>query len=156
MVSRYCDGVLPAPGASAPGDESLQETACTAVAGAESGLEAWDLDGALESIWTLVTRTNQYIEENAPWVLAKDPGQRERLETVLYNVSEAVRMLAVLLGPFVPRTANAMLARLGEPPLADGAWERGLTWGALPPGQAVATGKPLFPRLEMPEFAEDA
>ena len=87
---------------------------------AERGLEAWDLDAALDSTWTLVTRANQYIEENAPWELAKDANQRERLGTVLYNVTEAVRILAVLLGPYMPATADSVLQRVGEPALADG------------------------------------
>ena len=72
------------------------ETAQSAGAGAERGIESWDLDAALDSIWTLVTRANRYIEENAPWELAKVPDRRERLGTVLYNVTEAVRILAVL------------------------------------------------------------
>ena len=154
MVSRYFDGVLPAPGAATALDASLQEVAESAVAGAERGLEAWDLDGALDSIWTLVTRANQYIEENAPWELAKDDEQRERLGTVLYNVTEVLRLLALLLGPYIPQTSDKILARIGEPPLAAGAWEGGLTWGLLTPERTLATGRPLFPRLEMPEFSE--
>ena len=154
MVSRYFDGVLPAPGDATSLDESLREVAQHAVEGAERGLESWDLDAALDSIWTLVTRANQYIEENAPWVLAKDADQRERLGSVLYNVTEAVRILAVLLGPYVPQTADTILERLGEPPLDAGAWERGLGWGGLTSDRSISTGKPLFPRLEVPEFSE--
>ncbi len=154
MISRYFDGVLPSPGAESALDASLREIAESAIEGAERGLEAWDLDAALDSIWTLVTRANQYIEENAPWALAKDANQRERLGTVLYNVTEAVRILAVLLGPYIPATADTVLQRVGEPALADGAWERGLTWGTLTPERTIASGKPLFPRLEVAELTE--
>ncbi len=151
MVSRYFDGILPAPGAETALDTSLREVAQSAGAGAERGLESWDLDAALDSIWTLVTRANRYIEENAPWELAKEPDRRERLGTVLYNVTEAVRILAVLLGPYIPQTADVVLERVGEPPLVDGAWEPGLKWGLLTPERTITTGKPLFPRLEVPE-----
>ena len=154
MVSRYFDGVLPATGAATALDDSLREVAQQAIAGAERGLESWDLDAALDSIWSLVTRANQYIEENAPWELAKSPDQRERLGAVLYNVTEAVRILAVLLGPYIPQTADTILGRLGEPPLDAGAWERGLEWGVLTAERKISAGKPLFPRLEVPEFSE--
>ena len=73
MVSRYFDGVLPAPGAETALDTSLREVAQSAGAGAERGLESWDLDAALDSIWTLVTRANRYIEENAPGNSPKNP-----------------------------------------------------------------------------------
>ena len=84
----------------------------------------------------------------------KTPNQRERLGTVLYNVTEAVRILAVLLGPYIPATADTVLKRVGEPALADGAWERGLTWGTLTPERTIASGKPLFPRLKLAELTE--
>ena len=73
---------------------------------------------------------------------------------MVYNVTEAVRILALLLGPYIPQTADAILGRLGEPSLAAAAWRHGLRWGGLTPERTITTGKPLFPRLEVPEFSE--
>jgi methionyl-tRNA synthetase len=109
-------------------------------------LEQNQLQRALQSIWSLVTRANQYVDHTAPFKLAKDPSKAERLDEVLYNLAEVCRILAVLLWPFLPTTASKINAQLG---LA-GAPDKfaAASWGGLTAGQAIGTPAPLFPRKE--------
>jgi methionyl-tRNA synthetase len=101
----------------------------------------------LQSIWALITRANQYVEQTAPFKLAKDPAQAQRLDEVLYNLAETCRVLAVLLWPFLPETAAKIYAQLGlqgEPNrFADSAW------GGLAPGHQAGKPAPLFPQKDV-------
>ena len=104
------------------------------------------LQSALQSIWGLVTRANQYVDQTAPFKLAKDPAQAKRLDEVLYNLTETCRVLAVLLWPFLPGTAVKIYAQLGltgAPDKLDAA-----TWGGLAAGHTIGEPAPLFPRKE--------
>jgi methionyl-tRNA synthetase len=104
------------------------------------------LQAALQSIWGLVTRANQYVDQTKPFKLAKDPAQAQRLDEVLYNLTETCRVLAVLLWPFLPGTAVKIYAQLGltgTPDKLDAA-----TWGGLPAGHKIGELAPLFPRKE--------
>jgi methionyl-tRNA synthetase len=110
-------------------------------------MDAFDLPGALGAVWRVVNRANKYIEETAPWSLARE-GRKERLATVLYNLAEAYRFVTVMLAPFMPGLPARVWEQLGlrdRPELAT--WEA-LRWGALPPGTRINRGAPLFPRLE--------
>jgi methionyl-tRNA synthetase len=144
MVERYFDGVVPQ--AREPG--ALREVAERAAEGVRAGMEAFSTRNALGALFELVGAANKYIEDEAPWKLAKDPGQSEQLATVLYETLEAVRVSATLLSPFMPETAESILARLGadgkQPTLAEG-----IGWGWLEAGTRVAKGEPLFPRVEL-------
>ena len=105
------------------------------------------LQAALQSIWGLVTRANQYVDQTKPFSLAKDPAQAQRLDAVLYNLAETCRVLAVLLWPFLPGTATKIYAQLGlsgEPNALSAA-----TWGGLSAGHAIGEPAPLFPRKEV-------
>jgi methionyl-tRNA synthetase len=100
----------------------------------------------LQSIWGLVTRANQYVDQTAPFKLAKDPAQAKRLDEVLYNLTETCRVLAVLLWPFLPGTAVKIYAQLGltgTPDKLDAA-----NWGYLTAGHTIGEPAPLFPRKE--------
>src|SRR5208282_4634704 len=104
------------------------------------------LQSALQSIWGLVTRANQYVDQTAPFKLAKDPAQAKRLDEVLYNLAESCRVLAVLLRPFLPGTAVKIYSQLGltgVPDKLDAA-----TWGGLPAGHKINEPIPLFPRKD--------
>jgi methionyl-tRNA synthetase len=106
------------------------------------------LQAALLSIWSLVTRANQFVDHTAPFKLAKDPGQKERLDEVLYNLTEVCRVLAVLLWPFIPGTAAKIYEQLGlagEPSRFELS-----TWGGMTEGQAIGTPSALFPRKDNP------
>jgi len=140
MLKRYRNGVVPkASGELAPEAEK-------AITEARGLLEQTQLQGALLSIWSLITRANQYVDQTAPFKLAKDPSQAARLDEVLYNLAEVCRILAVLLWPFVPGTAAKIYAQLG----VTGAPDKfsGARWGGLPAGHAIGAPAPLFPRKE--------
>ena len=108
-----------------------------------------ELQGALQSIWQLVTRANQYVDQTAPFKLAKDPTQAARLDEVLYNLVEACRVLAVLLHPFIPGTSAKIYLQLGLVGAGD---KLALAeWGGLQPGHTIGEPAALFPRRDAPK-----
>ncbi|HWI59119.1 MAG TPA: class I tRNA ligase family protein, partial [Bacillota bacterium] len=140
MLKRYRNGVVPQP------STELAADAEKIIAETRSLLEQNQLQGALQSIWSLVTRANQYVDHTAPFKLAKEPAQAARLDEVLYNLAEVCRILAVLLWPFLPGTATKINAQLG----LTGTPDKFATakWGGLPAGHAIGVPAPLFPRKE--------
>lgn len=115
--------------------------------------DGYQFNAALAAAWELVRRCNRYVEESAPWALAKQPGMRERLETVLYNCTEALRVVAVLIVPVMPSKADELLAALGiDRKGADLRFEEDVAWRTGPvDGRALRVEKPLFPRIEEEE-----
>ena len=140
MLKRYRNGGVPA-----RSDELATEA--NRISGETRALlEKCELQAALQKIWSLVNRANQYVDQTAPFKLAKDPAQAKRLDEVLYNLAETCRVLAVLLAPFLPGTAAKIYAQLGLnfPPdkFSDA------TWGGLQPGHTIGEPAPLFPRKD--------
>ena len=118
----------------------------------EEQMEKYAFQNALNEIFKVISRANKYIDENAPWVLAKDEAQKPRLASVLYNLLETVRICAGLLQPFMPDTAAEIAKRLGG---ADLSWDSLNAFGALPREAATLAGPALFPRIDMDkELAE--
>jgi methionyl-tRNA synthetase len=109
-------------------------------------LEQNKLQAALLSIWSLITRANQYVDQTAPFKLAKDPSQAKRLDEVLYNLTETCRVLAVLLWPFLPDTATKIYAQLGLTGSPDKF--SAANWGGLTAGHKIGEPAPLFPRKD--------
>lgn len=143
MLKRYRDGIVP------PKNEELAAEAGEFVAQTREHLANHQLQAGLQSIWSLVRRANEYVDKTAPFKLAKDPDQSERLGEVLYNLVETVRILAVLLWPYLPDSAAKMFAQLnleGSPDRLQAA-----TWGGMEPGHQVNKPAPLFPRKDLPE-----
>lgn len=141
MLKRYRNGVVPAR------SNELSSDAEKVVSETRSLLEQNQLQGALQAIWSLATRANQYVDQTAPFKLAKDPAQAKRLDEVLYNLAETCRILAVLLWPFLPGTAEKIYAQLGlkdEPNRFSAA-----TWGGLAAGHQIGEPAPLFPRRDV-------
>ena len=140
MLKRYRNGVVPSRA------DELATDAAKAISETGSFLDQNQLQKALQSIWALVSRANQYVDHTAPFKLAKDPGQTARLEEVLYNLAEVCRILAVLLWPFLPGTASKIYSQLG----LGGVPEKfaAAQWGGLAPGQVIGAPMPLFPRKE--------
>jgi methionyl-tRNA synthetase len=99
----------------------------------------------LQNIWEVVSAGNKYIDETAPWTLAKEPDQRERLGTVMYHLLESQRIVYFLLSAFMPRTAARALGYLGW---EDAPNETGFAWGMLKPGTRIIKAEALFPRIE--------
>lgn len=142
MLGRYRSGIVPAR------SNELADEATRWIREVSAHLQNFHLQAALQSIWSLVNRANQYVDQTAPFKLAKDPAQAARLDEVLYNLTEACRILAVLLWPFIPGTSEKIHAQLG---LTEGAgcW-RNAAWGGLVAGHQIGTPAPLFPRRDQP------
>ena len=140
MLKRYRNGLVP------PLANELAPDAENAAAQTRALLEQNQLQGALQAIWSLVTRANQYVDHTAPFKLAKDPSKAGRLDEVLYNLAELCRILAVLLWPFLPGTAAKMYAQLGLSGVPDKF--SAARWGGLTPSQTIGTLAPLFPRKD--------
>ena len=143
MLKRYRNGIVPA------ANNELAADAGKVVSETRSRLEQNDLQGALHSIWSLVTRANQYVDHTAPFKLAKDPAQAARLDEVLYNLAETCRILAVLLWPFLPGTAEKIQAQLGLKSVPNQFVES--AWGGLVSGHQIGDPAPLFPRRDEPK-----
>jgi methionyl-tRNA synthetase len=148
MVAKYRGGILPAPGTPDGPDEELRDLAVAVPALVAEQMEARSLNGALDAVWKLVKRANRYVDETAPWNLAKREDLAPRLDAVLYNLVEALRFTGILVSPFLPQVPPRLMSQLGlagRPDLT--AWEA-LVWGACPSGTRVTKGPALFPRIE--------
>ena len=152
MNVKYFDGRVPTPGAEQPADAAIRELAATAARDADAHIDAFAIHEALASIWELVDALNGYITEQQPWVLAKDESQRDRLGTVLYTVSEGLRVLAELLHPVIPESTGKLWAAIGAEEtlgaLAAQPLREAGTWGRLPAGATQHPLGVLFPRIE--------
>ncbi len=150
MLNKYSNGIIQPPQEETTQlDQDLIALAQTTPGLVVQAVDSLDLATALENIMRLVGRANKYLEETAPWSLAKDPEQKERLGTVLYNVVEVFRFATILLSPFIPNFPDKVWEQLGikaEKELHG--WEA-LEWGRFPAGVQVQRREPLFPRLEV-------
>jgi methionyl-tRNA synthetase len=149
MTEKYCDGLVPAPpGVGDAADADLLSVAAGLPASYEERMRGLDYAGALEDVWQLIKRANRYIEDMAPWNLAKTDESRPRLEAVIYNALEAVRIAALFTASVMPETSAEVWRRLG---LGEVAAVSDLTteseWGGLPEGARVSKGDALFPRI---------
>ncbi len=148
MVHKYFQGTLPAPGELEDIDRKLiEELVPQTVVQVDEQMNALAFNKALISIWGLISAGNKYIDESAPWALAKDPAQQQRLGTVMYNLMELQRLVALLVAPFMPQSAATILATLGCDPQQTDLTGHDV-WGLLPAGSAIAKAPPLFPRVE--------
>jgi methionyl-tRNA synthetase len=145
MVVRYFQGTVPGPVAVEPEIAALGREVVNEY---ETALAEFRFNAALEAVWRLVSRMNKYIEEQAPWTLAKR-GETETLARVLYTCLEAVRVIATLTAPVMPVAAEALWSQIGlDTTIERARWEDAATWGLLTPGAAVRAPQPLFPRIQ--------
>ncbi len=152
MVEKYNDGILVKNDAKTEFDESLIETYKQSRADFEKSMNEFMFHEALENIWKLVRRTNKYIDETAPWVLAKDEANKDILNNVLYNLCESIRLSATMFSSLLPETARKIFDQLGIAGQEDlYNWESVDTFGLLPDGTKVHKGESLFPRLDVEE-----
>jgi len=149
MVEKYFDGIIPEPTTPEELDEALKQLALAVPARVEGYMDQLKFSDALSEIWKLVGRTNKYIDETMPWVLARDADKKGRLATVLYNLLESIRFIAVLIKPFMPNTPGKIFRQMGVADEKLGTWESIHTWGKLPSGIKIDKGDPIFPRVEM-------
>ncbi|WP_312197834.1 methionine--tRNA ligase [Anaerospora hongkongensis] len=155
MIGRFNGGVIQAAGEKEAIDAELAQLAHNTAANYEKNMESMEINAALKEIWALVSRSNKYIDETAPWALAKDPAKRARLDTVMYNLAEVLRIVTILVSPFMPTTAPKIWAQLGiETAFADVRLHDAQSWGLLAAGTKVAKPEPIFPRIEIKPEAE--
>ena len=149
MIDKYFEGVVPSP-AAAPASEfdaDLKALAETVGNDAAAYLEKMDFPNALASIWKLISRANKYIDETAPWVLAKDESKKADLGTVLYNLMECIRISTILLAPFMPLVPGKVAEQTGQN-LEGRTWADGCTWGNVETGVKVCKKDAIFPRID--------
>lgn len=147
MAKKYFQGKIAAPNKDENGDDKLKEIAMGALGEINIFMEELATHKALKVIWELIGAVNRYIDHTAPWKLAKDPANKDRLQTVIYNILESIRILSVLITPFMPDTSQKIQSQLGY----EGIHSTFLDikkWGGLKPGTSVYKGEPLFPRIE--------
>ncbi|GLI51211.1 methionine--tRNA ligase [Tepidanaerobacter syntrophicus] len=148
MVEKFCGRTIPAPGPRESIDEELINMAENLPEIEENLVNSMQLNAAIKEIWKLVGRANKYIDETSPWSLAKDPTKKERLDTVLYNLLETLRVTAVHISPIMPNISKKILDQLGITDETLSTWESVKKWGGLPSGLKVSRKEIIFPRIE--------
>jgi methionyl-tRNA synthetase/methionyl-tRNA synthetase C-terminal region/beta chain len=157
MIIRYFEGVVPEPQAKTALDDEMQAAAGQCYVDATSKLEKLDFSAYLHAVSRLVSRANKYIDETAPWQLAKDESQRGRLATVMYNLLECIRIALILTAPTMPtlmERVNQQLSLWDEVQAVE--WEEAGIWGKTRPGTAIRKGDALFPRIDVKTLEGDA
>ena len=154
MVVKYFDGTLSTERLDDPMDCELKTMACELRGKYEKLMDTFQTQAALEEVFKVISRANKYIDETAPWVLAKDEANKPRLATVMYNLLEALRICTQLLTPFMPESTEKAAVQIGVPAELR-TWEAAGEWGQLPADVTVHKGDTLFPRIDMDkELAE--
>ena len=153
MVEKYFGGKLPDGQESGPEDAELIRMAGNLREAYEANMDKFAFQNAIVEIQKVTSRANKYIDETAPWILAKDEDKRLRLAAVLYNLLETIRICAVMLQPVMPDSCKRIFGQIGAP---DGltAYDSVVSFGALPKAAEVAKGEMIFPRLDMAKEME--
>ena len=150
MIEKYHGGVVTNTGVIEAVDEDLMALVKTTAENFAKDMDAMEINSAIKGVWALISRANKYIDETAPWILAKDEAKAARLQTVMYNLAETLRVVAILIAPFIPSTSPKIYTQLGlEVPaeflLTDA------EFGKIADGTKVQKGEPLYPRIEIAE-----
>ncbi len=154
MVEKYFNGTLPTERAGADSDCELNTMAGELRGKYEKLMDSFQTQAALEEVFKVISRANKYIDETAPWVLAKDAANTPRLASVMYNLLETLRICTQLLTPFMPESTVKAADQIGVPAQLR-TWEAAGNWGSLPADVTVHRGDTLFPRIDMDkELAE--
>jgi methionyl-tRNA synthetase len=152
MTARFAKASVPEPGAPGGPEAELRAAAEAAPAEIDAAVRRTDPRKALEALFRVVDAANAYLEKREPWRAARDPARAAELGTTLATGCEALRVVAVLLGPFLPAASGEILKRLGVAPGEGGTLPGAARWAAVPLARrAVAPGAPLFPRIEAPD-----
>ena len=154
MVEKYFNGVLPQEIQSESIDDELINMARSLRKNYEDSMESFKFSNALACVFKFISRSNKYIDETMPWALSKDEKNRSRLACVLYNLCESLRIVSILLTPFMPNTTPKIQEQLGITHEMS-TWESANEWGVLPRGIKIKKGDVLFPRIDVDkEIAE--
>ena len=154
MVQKYFDGVIPSERESDPMDDELIAMAKALRDNCDHHIDKYQFSNALSEIWKLIGRCNKYIDETMPWVLGKDESKKARLACVMYNLCECLRIVSILLAPFLPETAPKIQEQLG----VSGdqvSYASAATFGVLPADAVIRKGETLFPRIDVDKEIEE-
>ena len=155
MVGKFQQGVVLAPQRRSATDESLIADGLAAVRAFEDGMGSMKISSAIKAVWAFISRANKYIDETAPWALAKDAGKQQELANVMYNLVEALRIISGLIMPYMPGTAAKVWQQLNLPGTIDGLRLSDMeSWGGTPAGMKIGEAQQLFPRIELEEKAK--
>lgn len=146
MIEKYNDGIIPSPSLEGEFDLSLIELGTSVADKVEENMDKLSFSVALEEIWKLIRRTNKYIDETGPWILAREEN-KARLDTVLCNLSESLRIISILIKPFMGKTSNEIRRQLGLK--EEVKWEDAKTWNMIKKDTKVEGAVAIFPRLEI-------
>ncbi len=154
MIEKYFGGTLPDVRSKTDFDADLEGMAVATAEKVEAAMEKMFFSDALIEIWNLIRRTNKYIDETQPWILCKDEDKKGELANSLYHVAESVRIISILIQPFIPNTPEKIWKQYNmDKKIVD--WEMSKEWGLLPVEFKVEKGETLFPRIDMKkELAE--
>ena len=152
MTKKYFDGVVPAPADVEPVDDELKSEVANAISESTRLMSEYHVADSLDTIFTMLRRANKYIDETMPWALAKDESKQGRLATVIYNLLETIRVGAVLLTPYIPKTSANILAQLGTDKSDRASIE---SFGTLEAGKPLGEAFTLFARIDEKKFLED-
>ncbi|MDR2570920.1 MAG: methionine--tRNA ligase [Oscillospiraceae bacterium] len=154
MVDKYFGGTLPSEHESGPEDAGLIDAAGTLHQAYEANMEKYAFQNALADVFKVTSRANKYIDETAPWLLAKDDSKQARLTAVLYNLLETIRICTIMLVPIMPQSCEAIFGQIGATD-AIVSYDLARSFGALPRDVTISKGNIIFPRLDLAkELAE--
>ncbi len=155
MVEKYNDGILPESNITLDLDEDFKCLAVGTAKRVENKIDELDFSGALEEIWKLIARANKYIDETTPWTLAKEPDKKEELNTVLYNLIESIRIISVMIQPFMVHASGKIWEQIGitEGELTE--WESSKIFGLMKSGVKLTKKDSLFPRIDVEKELEE-
>jgi len=152
MINKYFGGVIGDGTVIGEFDDDLKAVCTGAIENVVKKMESWHIADSLDEIWKIVDRANKYIDETTPWVLAKSDETKPRLNTVLYNLAETIRIIAALLSSFMPETAEKIAKQIGA---VDLSYESTKTFGVLKPGTKVEEAQVLFARIDADKKMEE-
>lgn len=152
MVEKYEDGVVAGPTIKEAVDDDLAACAVETAKKFEQQMDSMKINDAINDTWAFIHRSNKYIDETTPWVLAKDSTKKDRLNTVLYNLLESLRIIANLVSPVIPTSASEIWKQIGLGDFSSTAClSDAQVWGKYPAGTKVCKGDALFPRYDLKE-----
>ncbi|SHH47936.1 methionyl-tRNA synthetase [Anaerosphaera aminiphila DSM 21120] len=152
MIEKYNDGYIPEPTVKEPIDDELINIATTTAEKVDKAMENFEFSVALEAIWGIVRRSNKYVDETTPWILAREEENKGRLDAVLYNLAESLRIVSILISPFIPETSKKIRKSLRIK--SDIKLEDANVWGLTEAGEKVKNIGVLFPRLDVEKEIE--
>jgi len=157
MIGKFQNGIVLAPEGESEIDASLKADAMATVRAFREGMERMKLSESIKKVWAFVSRANKYIDETAPWALAKEPEKKQVLANTMYHLAESLRFISVLISPYMPFTARRIWEQLALPQPFDEVQLSDIeTWGGIAGGHRVGAPEQLFPRIEVEKEAQPA